>query len=56
MINSRPIIFSSLTYSEHATLLESGSDYLKKINENLNIKERKKSCESFWRAALIGYG
>ena len=28
----------------------------KKINENLNIKEKKKSCEPFWRAALTGPG
>ena len=28
----------------------------KKINESLNIKEKKKSCEPFWKAALTGYG
>ena len=27
-----------------------------KINENLNIKEKKKSCEPFWRAALTRHG
>ena len=26
--------------------------YEKKINENLNIKDKKKSIESFWKAAL----
>jgi hypothetical protein len=30
--------------------------YFKKIIENLNIKEKKKSCEAFWRAALTGHG
>ena len=27
-----------------------------KINANLNIKEKKKSCGRFWRAALTGHG
>ena len=27
-----------------------------KINENENIKEKKKSCGRFWRPALTGHG
>ena len=28
----------------------------KKINENENIKEKKRSCGRFWRAELTGHG
>jgi hypothetical protein len=28
----------------------------KKINENESIKEKKRSCGRFWRAALTGHG
>jgi hypothetical protein len=28
----------------------------RKINENQRTKEKKRSCERFWRAALTGHG